>query len=106
MSHDDLIVPGAGAAGLAVAARAARGAGRAVALVGKARPGGDCSHHGCAPSKAMLGMAHSVTAARGGQQWGLGSVGEVDVGGPRPDDEVTCRTAGGEPARDALPVSQ
>ncbi len=42
MSDYDLVVIGAGATGLA-AARAARKAGRRVALVEKARPGGDCT---------------------------------------------------------------
>ncbi len=77
MSDVDLIVIGAGATGLA-AARAARKAGRSVALVEKARPGGDCTHFGCVPSKTLLDIAHRVSAAREAQQWGLESVGDVD----------------------------
>lgn len=79
MSSHDLVVLGAGAAGLA-AARAARRAGRTVAIVDKADPGGDCTHYGCVPSKTLLDVAHRVAGARAAQQWGLGAVGDVDVG--------------------------
>ena len=79
MSEYDLIVIGAGATGLA-AAREARRAGKRVALVEKARPGGDCTHYGCVPSKALLDVAHRVSGARQAQQWGLESVGDVDFG--------------------------
>jgi len=75
----DLIVIGAGASGLA-AARAARRGGRRVALVEKGRPGGDCTHYGCVPSKTLLDVAHRVAGARMAQQWGLESVGDVDFG--------------------------
>jgi pyruvate/2-oxoglutarate dehydrogenase complex dihydrolipoamide dehydrogenase (E3) component len=79
MDAFDLIVIGAGATGLA-AARAARKTGRAVALVEEARPGGDCTHYGCVPSKTLLDIAHRVSAAREAQHWGLRSVGDVDFG--------------------------
>jgi pyruvate/2-oxoglutarate dehydrogenase complex dihydrolipoamide dehydrogenase (E3) component len=74
----DLVVVGAGATGLA-AARAARRAGRRVALVEAGRPGGDCTHSGCVPSKTLLDVAHRVAGARAAQQWGLSSVGTVDL---------------------------
>ncbi|MDQ3432497.1 MAG: FAD-dependent oxidoreductase [Actinomycetota bacterium] len=77
MDTYDLIVIGAGATGLA-AARAARKAGRSVALVEKARPGGDCTHYGCVPSKTLLDVAHRVNGACEAQAWGLGAVGDVD----------------------------
>ncbi len=77
MSSHDLIVIGAGATGLA-AARAARRAGRRVGLIDKARPGGDCTHYGCVPSKTLLDVAHRIAGARTAQQWGLGPVGDVD----------------------------
>ena len=79
MSDYDLIVIGGGATGLA-AARSARKAGRRVALVEKARPGGDCTHYGCVPSKTLLDVAHRIAGARQAQQWGLESVGDVDFG--------------------------
>ncbi len=44
----------------------------------KAEPGGDCTHYGCVPSKTLLDVAHRVAGAREAQQWGLGSVGDVD----------------------------
>ena len=77
-SHDhDLLVIGAGATGLA-AARAARSAGRGVALVEAARPGGDCTHNGCVPSKTLLDVSHRVSAARDGRRFGVGELGPVD----------------------------
>ena len=79
MSAHDLVVLGAGATGLA-AARAARKAGRSVALVDKAEPGGDCTHYGCVPSKTLLDVAHRVAGARQAQRWGLSAVGELDFG--------------------------
>ena len=79
MSAHDLVVLGAGAAGLA-AARAARRAGKRVALVETARPGGDCTHYGCVPSKTLLDLAARVAGAREGRRWGLPTVGEVDLG--------------------------
>ena len=75
----DLVVIGAGAAGLA-AARTARSAGRSVALLDVARPGGDCTHYGCVPSKTVLDVAHRVAGARAAQQWGLPPVADVDFG--------------------------
>jgi len=77
MNQYDLLVLGAGATGLA-AARAARKAGRSVALVDKAEPGGDCTHFGCVPSKTLLDVAHRVAGAREAQQWGLAPVGGID----------------------------
>ena len=77
MAEHDLVVLGAGATGLA-AARTARQAGRTVALVDKAEPGGDCTHFGCVPSKTLLDVAHRVAGAREARQWGLGTVGDVD----------------------------
>ena len=79
MTSYDLVVLGAGATGLA-AARAARKAGRSVALVDRAEPGGDCTHFGCVPSKTLLDVAHRVAGARAAQQWGLDPVGDVDFG--------------------------
>ncbi len=61
----DLIVIGAGSAGL-TAARFARQLGLSVALVERSRVGGDCTWTGCVPSKALLkaaGIAHSIRTA-------------------------------------------
>lgn len=73
----DLCVIGAGAAGLTVAAGASQ-MGARVVLVEKARMGGDCLHHGCVPSKALLAAAHAAEAARGAGRFGL-RIGGVGV---------------------------
>ncbi len=77
MTDYDLVVLGGGATGLA-AARSARKAGRRVALVEAARPGGDCTHFGCVPSKALLETARRVHAARTGASYGFTSTVAVD----------------------------
>ncbi len=59
----DICVLGAGSGGLSVAAAAA--AFRVpVALVEKAKMGGDCLNYGCVPSKALLSAAHHAHAFR------------------------------------------
>ena len=75
----DLVVLGAGATGLG-AAREGRRKGRSVALVEVARPGGDCTHYGCVPSKALLETARRVQAARDGERYGFSAPVEVDFG--------------------------
>ncbi len=73
----DLIVLGAGATGLGAAATA-RTAGRTVALVEPARPGGDCTHYGCVPSKTLIESARRVAAARDGTRYGFSTDVRVD----------------------------
>jgi pyruvate/2-oxoglutarate dehydrogenase complex dihydrolipoamide dehydrogenase (E3) component len=58
-----LIAIGGGTAGL-VAAHAAAGLGARVALIEKARLGGDCLNTGCVPSKALLRSARAVRDIR------------------------------------------
>lgn len=70
MNDYDLVVLGAGVTGLA-AARAGRNAGRRVALVEADRPGGDCTHFGCVPSKSLLEASRRVQAARSGPAYGF-----------------------------------
>ncbi len=77
MADYDLVVIGAGATGLA-AARGARAGGRRVALVEADRPGGDCTHYGCVPSKALLETARRVHGARTGEAYGFRSTVDVD----------------------------
>jgi len=77
MTDYDLVVLGAGATGLG-AARSARKAGRSVALIEPERPGGDCTHFGCVPSKAMLETARRVHAARSGSPYGFTATPKVD----------------------------
>lgn len=77
MTDYDLVVLGAGASGLG-AARSAVRAGRRVALVEAGRPGGDCTHYGCVPSKALLESARRVAAARSGPSYGFTAQVQVD----------------------------
>lgn len=77
MADYELVVLGAGATGLG-AARTARQAGRKVALVEAERPGGDCTHFGCVPSKALLETARRVQAARSGPRYGFSAEPTVD----------------------------
>jgi pyruvate/2-oxoglutarate dehydrogenase complex dihydrolipoamide dehydrogenase (E3) component len=66
----DLAVIGAGAAGLSVTAVAAQ-LGVKVALIERARMGGDCLNTGCVPSKALLAASHTAQAIRGAGRFGL-----------------------------------
>ncbi len=77
MADYDLIVIGAGATGLE-AARGARRGGARVALIEADKPGGDCTHYGCVPSKALLETARRVQAARTGAAYGFTADPVVD----------------------------
>ncbi len=68
----DLIVIGAGAAGLTAAGGAAR-LGLRVALIERDRMGGECLNTGCVPSKALL------AAARRAHRYGRGPVDYASV---------------------------
>jgi pyruvate/2-oxoglutarate dehydrogenase complex dihydrolipoamide dehydrogenase (E3) component len=70
MADFDLIVIGAGAAGLSVAAGASQ-LGARVALIERDRMGGDCLNVGCVPSKAVLAAAHAAEAARHAHRFGI-----------------------------------
>jgi pyruvate/2-oxoglutarate dehydrogenase complex dihydrolipoamide dehydrogenase (E3) component len=66
----DLAVIGAGSGGLTAASFAAR-AGAKVALIEKARVGGDCTWTGCVPSKALLKAAKVAHQARTAGHYGI-----------------------------------
>jgi pyruvate/2-oxoglutarate dehydrogenase complex dihydrolipoamide dehydrogenase (E3) component len=70
MTDFDLAVIGAGAAGLSVTAVAAQ-LGLRVALIERARMGGDCLNTGCVPSKALLAAAHAAQSARAARPLGI-----------------------------------
>jgi pyruvate/2-oxoglutarate dehydrogenase complex dihydrolipoamide dehydrogenase (E3) component len=74
----DLLVLGAGTAGL-VAAAGAAGLGARVALVERGLMGGDCLNYGCVPSKALLASARRAAEARRADRYGVTVPGvEVD----------------------------
>ncbi len=69
----DICVIGGGSGGLSVAAGAAQ-MGAKVALVERARMGGDCLNTGCIPSKALIAAAHRAHAMRDSDKFGIASV--------------------------------
>ena len=77
----NLVVIGAGTAGL-VAAAGAAGLGARVALVERELMGGDCLNVGCVPSKALIRAARAVADVRGAGEFGVRVPGgaEVDFG--------------------------
>jgi pyruvate/2-oxoglutarate dehydrogenase complex dihydrolipoamide dehydrogenase (E3) component len=77
----NLVVIGAGTAGLVTAAGAA-GLGARVALVERGHMGGDCLNVGCVPSKALIRAARAAHAVRDGGPFGVrmrGSTGAADI---------------------------
>ena len=66
----DVVVVGAGAAGLTVAGGLGR-LGLAVALVEADRMGGECLNSGCVPSKALIACARRVQAVREAARFGV-----------------------------------
>ena len=66
----NLVVIGAGTAGLVTAAGAA-GLGARVALIERELLGGDCLNVGCVPSKALLRAARAAAQVRDAAQFGI-----------------------------------
>ena len=66
----DVVVVGAGAAGLTVAGGLGR-LGLAVALVEEDRMGGECLNSGCVPSKALIACARRAQAVRNAGRFGV-----------------------------------
>ncbi|NYF16846.1 pyruvate/2-oxoglutarate dehydrogenase complex dihydrolipoamide dehydrogenase (E3) component [Microbacterium sp. AK009] len=66
----DLIVIGAGSAGL-VASRTAASLGARTLLIEAARFGGECLYTGCVPSKALIAAAHTAHTARTASRLGV-----------------------------------
>ncbi len=77
MSEYDLAVIGAGAAGLSITAVAAQ-LGLRVALIERARMGGDCLNTGCVPSKSLLAAAHAAHDARAAIRFGIHATPRID----------------------------
>ncbi|MFH1303036.1 MAG: FAD-dependent oxidoreductase, partial [Planctomycetota bacterium] len=74
----DLVVIGAGTAGLVTAAGAA-GLGAKVALIEKHFMGGDCLNVGCVPSKALISAARVAATTRSAAEYGVVIDGHVQV---------------------------
>ncbi|MDV7271194.1 FAD-dependent oxidoreductase [Thioclava sp. A2] len=73
----NLIVIGAGAAGL-VAAYVAAAAKAKITLIEQDRMGGDCLNTGCVPSKALIASARAVAEARRAHVLGVDTAPQVD----------------------------
>jgi len=73
VKHDyDMIVIGGGAAGLVAAGMSAL-VGAKTLLVEQHRLGGDCTWHGCVPSKALIKAAKVAHEMRHADRFGLSS---------------------------------
>ena len=84
----DVIVIGAGSAGLSVAAGSAEFGAR-TALIESGLMGGECLNTGCVPSKAFLRSAHLAGEIRGSGRYGLGAgLGKVEL------DKILARVNG------------
>lgn len=66
----NLVVIGAGTAGLVTAAGAA-GLGAKVALIERNLMGGDCLNFGCVPSKALISAARAAAALKRAREFGI-----------------------------------
>jgi pyruvate/2-oxoglutarate dehydrogenase complex dihydrolipoamide dehydrogenase (E3) component len=74
----DILIIGAGSAGLSVAAGAVQMGADVVLLEGH-KMGGDCLNYGCVPSKALIATGKAAHAQRHAQQYGVADApGEVD----------------------------
>ena len=69
----DILVIGAGSAGLSVAAGAAQMGARVILLEG-GEMGGDCLNHGCVPSKALIASADAAHAQAHASRFGVADV--------------------------------
>ena len=79
----DLVVIGAGTAGLVVAAGAAGlGLGLKVALIEKHLMGGDCLNVGCVPSKCIIRSSRVVAEIRDAKGYGIHDPKDIEVDFP------------------------
>ncbi len=77
----NLVVIGAGTAGL-VAAAGAAGLGAKVALIERSMMGGDCLNVGCVPSKALISAARAFHHVKHSHRFGVRIEGEVSLDFP------------------------
>lgn len=71
--HYDIVVIGAGSGGL-VSALTANRRGAKVAMLEKHKIGGECTHSGCVPSKALINVAKQYKSMQEGTKLGLPAV--------------------------------
>ena len=102
MQHEryDVFVVGGGAAGSEVAFSLAKRGGFRVGLAERDKLGGECNHHGCVPTKAMLASARLVARARRADALGV-RIPDVTVDFPAVKDRVRrlIEASSGEGAR-------
>jgi pyruvate/2-oxoglutarate dehydrogenase complex dihydrolipoamide dehydrogenase (E3) component len=67
----DIGILGGGAAGLTVAAGAARAGAKTLLVEKEKKLGGDCLHYGCVPSKTLIRTAHIFHLMKNARQFGL-----------------------------------
>jgi pyruvate/2-oxoglutarate dehydrogenase complex dihydrolipoamide dehydrogenase (E3) component len=98
----DLVVVGAGSAGLA-AATSARRSGARVLVVERERPGGSCLWTGTVPSKALIAAARTAHAMRTADRYGIRPVEpEVNFGELMRGIQARITAAAPETSSDAL----
>ncbi|REJ94581.1 MAG: mercuric reductase [Planctomycetota bacterium] len=89
----NLVVIGAGTAGLVTASAAAQ-MGARVALIEKHLLGGDCLNVGCVPSKGLLSAARAAAAVRNAANFGVTVDGDVRVDFPAAMERIRRLRAG------------
>jgi pyruvate/2-oxoglutarate dehydrogenase complex dihydrolipoamide dehydrogenase (E3) component len=98
----DLVVVGGGSGGLNVALAAAR-VGAKVALVERAKLGGECTHSACVPSKALIEAARLAHQIRQAPSYGLCvAAPEVDFGGVMARVRAVVADFGGSDSGESL----
>jgi pyruvate/2-oxoglutarate dehydrogenase complex dihydrolipoamide dehydrogenase (E3) component len=86
----DIGILGGGAAGLTIAAGAARAGAKAILVEKEEKLGGDCLHFGCVPSKTLIRTAQVYHHMRNPERFGLPAIVP-----PRPDfRSITSRIRG------------
>ncbi len=87
----NVVILGAGTAGLVTAAATA-GLGGRVALIERAEMGGDCLNTGCVPSKALISSARLADRIRHADRWGL-EAREPEFAFPKVIERLRARRA-------------